>query len=315
MIDKQEVIVNSIYNLGRLIKPELQLSEVEQVLGVEDEGSLSSVGLTDKGTVFKFTGKLVADTNALDEAPKVLHMEMVELLETKVCHMDDTYIFSEDGRVYDELFGGYIDCEGKGTVQVTIDRLIINLPKQFISYYVNGQEEEVNKVLEDAVNVLRNRSTSYLNKLKEEEQKARLEKEKEAQSERYRHHKEIEGMHLFHTPYVLTEEGRVYDKELGRLRAVNNRGYTTGLRKGFTIPMNLSIDNVKHMMETQDFTILIDRGGYTEHQCTKMWEHYLKQQETEEDEEVQEEENELDTIAKEMGFTRTEDGYFEYKTK
>lgn len=314
MIDKQEVIVNSIYNLGRLIKPELQLSEVEQVLGVEDEGSLSSVGLTDKGTVFKFTGKLVADTNALDEAPKVLHMEKDSLLETKVCHMDDTYIFSEDGRVYDELFGGYIDCEGKDTVQVTIDRLVINLPKQFVSYYVKGGEE-AKKELAEAVMVLRNRSTCYLNKLKEEEEKARLEREKEAQSERYRHHREITGMQLFHTPYVLTEEGRVYDTDLGRLRAVNNRGYTTGLRKGFTIPMNLSIDNVKHMMETQDFTILIERAGYTEHQCTKMWEHYLKQQETEEDEEVQEEENELDTIAKEMGFTRTEDGYFEYKTK
>ena len=314
---KQEVIVNSIYNLGRLIKPELQLSEIKEVLGVEDE---AKVGVIEKETGFIFKGKMIADTNKIEDMPELLHTELEDSIKTRACHLDDTYVFTEDGRVYDSLFEGYIKTEETDTVQVTIDRLVINLPKQFISYYVNGQEEEVNKVLEDAVNVLRNRSTSYLNKLKNEEQKARLEKEKEAQSERYHHHKEIEGMHLFHTPYVLTEEGRVYDKELGKLRAVNNRGYTTNLRKGFTIPMNLSINNIKHMMETQDFKILIERGGYTEHQCQKMWEFYQKQQQEqelhkEEMETTNEEDiNDMDRIAEESGFTRTEEGYFVHKS-
>lgn len=314
---KQEVIVNSIYNLGRLVKPGLQLSEVEQVLGVEDEGK---VGIIEKETGFIFKGKMLAVTNKLEGIPELIHTELEDSIKTRACHLDDTYIFTEDGRVYDSLFEGYIKTEETDTVQVTIDRLVINLPKQFISYYVNGQEEEVNKVLEYAVNVLRNRSTSYLNKLKEEEQKARLEKEKEAQSERYHHHKEIEGMYLFHTPYVLTEEGRVYDKELGKLRAVNNRGYTTNLRKGFTIPMNLSISNVKYMLETQDFKILIERGGYTEHQCQKMWEFYQKQQQEQElhkeEMEITNEEdiNDMDRIAEESGFIRTEEGYFVHKS-
>lgn len=312
MLKQQAVILESIYNLGKLINPDLGLRDVENLLLDTHKGEVE-LGHND----FNFTGKLLMATDVLHKTPKVTLSELDNAVHTRECHIDSAFMFSEDGRVYDEFLAGYIHPEsvnGEDTVQVTLNRTVINMPLNFVRYYATAEDtKKANERLDEALSTIRSSTMRDESKRKEEERKERLHKERESQSERYLFHTKTKGMRLAGTPYILTEEGRVFDTEIGRLRAVNNKGYTTNLTKGFTIPMNLSINNIKNMFNNQDFKALIERAGYTEYQCNTMWDEYQKTLQNKEEKDTSEvtqtKTQTLDEIALQQGFIKTEDGY------
>lgn len=314
MLKQNTVIIEAIYKLGKLVNPNLEMDEVTRVLTVNDETE-----------TFIFSGKGLLEGDALQEQPNVLIAEREEGLSVRDCHIDSDYKFSEDGRVYDVFSGGYLPVESENnqnSVQLTLNRTVINMPVEFVQYYATTSGKgRADKLLEDALVSIKNKTYKEESKRKEEAVQLRLHKQREAQSERYLFHTKTKGLRLSHTPYILTEEGRVYDIELGRLRAVNNKGYTTNLRKGFVVPKNLSIDAVKNILENKDFTVLIDKLGYSEKTCELMWEDYQNRLDTEESEGLEDKKNtqnstedSLDKIAEKEGFIRTEDGYFIHKS-
>lgn len=324
MEKQQEVIIEAIFNLGKLVKQELDIEEVRNLLGVNQRKEEIEAEEELSKQVFTFTGKRLSDTESLHKNPGVHLTDLDAKVHIRECHIDDTYKFSEDGRVYDEFLNGYIKPEVKNkqnTVQIMLNRTVINMSEDFVRYYaITTDTKHANKLLDDALEDIRSSSDKAEIKRKKELDKIRLQKERESQSERYNYHTKTQGMHLAHTPYILTEEGRVFDTELGKLRAVNNRGYTTSLTKGFTVPINLSIKNIKDILEKQDFTSLIERTNYTEYQCIKMWEDYQKTLQLKEEPVVQEDsiitkDPEIDEVAEKAGFIRMEDGYYIHKSQ
>lgn len=281
---EKSIILDTIYQLGKLVNVSLEESDVRELLGLtplEEQGVEEVLAVEEREEVshqqYLITGRLLKDSEKV-ELPPVHSGELDVSLLVKKCYLSGDYMFDEAGRVYDVAEGGYLITERMdGTdeeyYQLVINRMIINVPLSYVKGYVKGNEDEHVGLLKDAIKVIEHDTKVVWAKEEEASRLAYTKRIKERESNRYREHMETSGLKLLHTPYTLTSEGRVYDAELGRLLSINNKGYTK-VYKGLKTEVNVSMEHVKNVLEHGDFKVFLKKEVYTGEQCDKMWYQY-----------------------------------------